>query len=128
MSLFEYVAIAFSLVFSFAVTRLVGKLQSRLQLQSLSFSVSPEQRRKVEDGLIEEALGAFQARADLVRRNLGASGYEIVSLGIDTPGGPPPPRPMLRAAAVSEAAVAPPAVEGGTTRVGVQIHATIELD
>ena len=35
---------------------------------------------------------------------------------------------MMRAAAMSEAAVAPPAVEGGTTRVGVRIDATIELD
>ena len=50
-----------------AATRLIGELQSRLQLQSLSFSVSPEQRRKVEDGLIEEALAAFKARAELVR-------------------------------------------------------------
>ncbi len=111
-----------------AATRLVGELQSRLQLQSLTFSVSPEQRRKVEDGLIEEALAAFKARADLVRKNLGASGYEIVQLGIDTPGGPPPPRPLMRAAVMSEAAVAPPAVEGGTTRVNVHINATIELD
>jgi predicted secreted protein len=111
-----------------AATRLIGELQSRLQLQSLSFSVSPEERRKVGDALIEEALAAFKARADLVRSSLGASGYEIVHLGIDTPGGPPPPRPMMRAAAMSEAAVAPPAVEGGSTRVIVHIDATIELD
>ena len=63
-----------------------------------------------------------------MRKNLGASGYEIVQLDIDTPGGPPPPRPMMRAAVMSEAAVAPPAVEGGTTRVSVHINATIELD
>jgi predicted secreted protein len=111
-----------------AATRLVGELQSRLQLQSIDFSVSPEQRRKVEDGLIEEALAAFKARAELVRTNLGASGYEIVQLGIDTPGGAPPPRPMMHMAARAEADVAPPALEGGTTRVAVHIDATIELD
>ncbi len=111
-----------------AVTRLLGKLQSRLQLQSLDFSVSPEQRRKIEDALIEEALGAFEARAELVRRKLGASGYEIVQLGIDTPAAPGPPVPMLRGAMMAEAAVAPPAVEGGTSRLTVQVSATIELD
>lgn len=110
-----------------AATKLVGELQSRLQLESLAFSVSPEQRRKIEDALIEEALAAFQDRAQLVRKKLGASGYQIVLLGIDTPGRPPPPRPMMRTA-MAEAAVAPPAVEGGTSRVTVHVNATIELD
>jgi predicted secreted protein len=111
-----------------AATALLGELQSRLQLQSLDFSVSPEQRREVEDALIEEALAAFKARADLVRRNLGASGYEIVQLGIDTGGGMPPPRPVMMRAMAAEAKTAAPAVEAGTSRVSVGIHATIELD
>jgi predicted secreted protein len=111
-----------------AITRLLGDLQARLQLQSLAFSVSPEQRRKVEDALIEEALGAFKARADLVRRNLGASGYAIVQLDIDTQGEMPPPRPMPMRAMAAEAKAAPPALEGGTSRVTVGVSATIELD
>ncbi len=112
-----------------AATALLGELQSRLQLESLDFSVSPEQRRKVEDALIEEALAAFKARAELVRRNLGASGYEIVRIGIGTPGGMPPPHPMMEMRAMAaDAKVAPPAVEGGTSRVTVDLDATIELE
>jgi len=111
-----------------AATALLGELQSRLQLQSLDFSVSPEQRRKVEDALIEEALGAFKARAELVRRNLGAAGYEIVQLGISTPGGAPPPRPMMMRAMAESKSAAPPAVEAGTSRVAVGVNATIELE
>jgi predicted secreted protein len=111
-----------------AATALLGELQSRLQLQSLDFSVSPEQRRKVEDALIEEALGAFKARAELVRHTLGASGYEIVELGIVTPSGAPPPRPMMMRAMAESSAAAPPAVEAGTSRLHVGVNATIELE
>lgn len=111
-----------------AATRLLGTLQERLQLQSLRFSVSPERRRELEDALIEEALAAFQARAELVRKKLGASAYEIVQLGIGTSGGAPPPRPMMEMRAASMSKVAEPAVEGGTSRLGVGVDATIELD
>lgn len=111
-----------------AVTHLVGKLQSRLQLQSLDFSVSPGLRRKVADELIEEALAAFKARAELVRKNLGAKGYAIVALGIDTPEAPRPPRPMLRAAGMADASKVEPAVEAGTSRISVHVNATIELE
>ena len=65
-----------------AMSELLGELQSRVQLRSLDFTVSPAQRRKVEDELIDEALAAFQARADRVRQRLGARGYEIVQISI----------------------------------------------
>lgn len=111
-----------------AVTGLVGELQSRLQLQSLHFSVSPERRRGVEDELIGEALDAFRGRAEIVKGKLGAGGYEIVRLDVNTGGGLP--RPMRHDMAVMRAAaeVAPPAVEGGTSRIVVGVSATIELD
>jgi predicted secreted protein len=111
-----------------ALTALVGELQSRLQLQSLGFSVSPERRRKVEDELVAEALAAFRARADLVRRAFDAAGYRLVEVHVGTGGGgPPPPRPMLRAMA-AEAAMAPPAVESGTSEITATANGTIELE
>jgi len=110
------------------LTRLLGELQSRLQLRSVRFTVSPERRRRVEDELIGEALTAFQERAELVRTSLGADGWVIVRLGIHPSGGGPPPRPYRARAMTMEAAdVAPPALEGGESQLQVRVDATIEL-
>lgn len=113
-----------------AATALVGTLQSRLQLRSFSFDVSREKRREVEDGLISEALAAFLARAELVRESLGAGGFEIDQLSIDTAGRPPDAVAMLRQAEFvrSSSKVAPPAVEGGTSRLSSMVHGTIVLE
>jgi predicted secreted protein len=111
-----------------AVTALVGELQSELQLRSIGFSISPERRRATEDELIAEVLVAFKARAEIVRENLGASHYEIVELSINTQGGSPP-RPMFaEARAMAASKVAPPALEGGTSRLSVHVNGTIELE
>jgi len=111
-----------------AMTGLLGELQSRLQLESLSFSVSPERRRAVESELVAEVIEAFQARAELVRRSFGAAGHRLVEVQIATGGGMPiPVRPMLRTMA-AEADLAPPAVEGGTSRIDVSASGSIELE
>jgi predicted secreted protein len=111
-----------------AVTALVGKLQSELLLRSIGFSISPERRRATEDELITEALAAFKARAEIVRENLGASHYEIVQLSIGTQGGPPPRPVFAEMRAMGASKVAPPALEGGTSRLSVHVNATIELE
>lgn len=110
-----------------AATKLLGELQARLQLQSLSFTISPERRREVEDELIGEALDAFRSRAEMIKRKLAADGYQIVRLDVNTQAAVP--RPVLREAAMMRAAdVTPPAVEGGRSLVTVGVSAVIELD
>jgi predicted secreted protein len=112
-----------------AMTALIGTLQSRLQLQSFRFGVSEETRAKVEEELVKEALAAFQERALLVRQSLGAGGYAIDDLSIDT-GGYAPPRPMMESRMdmmVSKSA-APPAVEGGESRIAVTVSGAIKLE
>jgi predicted secreted protein len=110
------------------VSDLLGELQSRLQLRSIVFRVSPERLRTVEAELVEEALDAFRARAEGVRAKLGARGWEIVHIRFDTPGGPPVTPVRMRAMGMAEAAVAPPALEGGTSTLKVGANATIELE
>ena len=94
-------------------------------MRSMGFEVSPEQRRGVEDELIREALIAFQARADLISKGLGASGYELGELQIHG-GGQRPPVPVMRAQVASFEA-SPVAMEGGTSRVTITISGNIEL-
>jgi predicted secreted protein len=110
------------------LSELVGTLQSRLQMQSLRFSVSPDKRRQVEDKLIEQALAAYQQRAEIIRKSLGAQDYRLLEVNIHTAG---QDRPIpVRAEAVSmmsRANVSQPAMEQGTSRVNVQASGKIQL-
>ncbi len=110
-----------------AMSELLGELQTRVQLRSLDFTVSPAQRRKVEDELIDEALASFLARADRVRQRLGKRGYEIVQISINTSGGMPPV-PVMRAMAMEAKDMAAPALEAGTSEVVVSTSGTIQLE
>jgi predicted secreted protein len=112
-----------------ALSKLLGDLQGRLLLRSISFSVSPESRRAAEDALIADALAAFARRAKRVQESLGARDHSLVSLGIRTQGGSPPPQPYARDMVMMEqAAVAPPSFEGGQSTLEVHVDATIELE
>ena len=90
-----------------------------------TFSVSRETREAVQEALVSEVLKAFQARARLVSEGLGAGGYAIDDLSIET-GGIPGPRPMMRAQAMAEFSA--PAVEGGSSRVRVSARGSIVLE
>jgi predicted secreted protein len=111
-----------------AMTALLGVLQSRVQLRAFGFSVSEESQRRVEEELVSEALAAFRARAELVRRGLDARGYALDELDINTGGhGVPEPRRM-RVMEAAHAAVAPPSAEAGTSRIRVVVDGTIALE
>ncbi len=109
-----------------AVSEALGVLQKDLQLQSLHFDVSPETRSKVADELIGEALAAFQARADIIARSMGRSGYRVVNVDVSTDEAVNNPRGgvmMMEARSKGSA----PALEGGDTRVSVRVFARIQL-
>ena len=108
------------------LSSLIGQLQERLQVSAVNFSVSPARRAAVEDELITQALDAFKQRADLVRKQLKATGYRIVDISINTGGGQPVPV-MMRAAAMQSKSVATPALEAGTSTLSVNVGGLIEL-
>jgi predicted secreted protein len=111
-----------------AVSGLIGKLQAGMQLGSLSFSVSPEARRQAENELIAEAIGAFKARAEIVRGALAGRGYKIERLNVNSGSSMPPPRvPMARAMAAGAPEVAAPNLEGGVSVVTVTVGGAIEV-
>lgn len=112
------------------LSELVGELQSRVAVESISYQVSREARESADDELIAEALGTFNRRARLVADELGRPGYRIVRLDINTGGGVPTPIAYRNRAAMDEIAVtaAAPAFEAGTQSVAVSVFGTIELD
>jgi len=109
------------------VTELVRVLQTRLQLQSVTFSISHMAREAAENQLIGDALGAFKERAELVRETLGADSYRIVNVDIGTAGTLPAPVPMRAMESLSESGGMPPALEPGTSTVTVTVEGTLEL-
>lgn len=106
-----------------ALTALLGKLQARLQVQSVEFSVSRNKRQDAENTLIGQAIGAFAKRANVVCKDLGADGYRIIELDINTGGRLPTPISYM---AVRRSAMSP-VLAPGTSTVTVAISGVIQL-
>ena len=53
------------------LSTLIGEMQKSLKVESIGYQVSPETLRATEDGLMNEAMKAFQQRAELITRELG---------------------------------------------------------
>lgn len=106
---------------------LIGRLQERLAVDSITYRLSPERRRQVENELIQQALDAFSERAKLIAERLGRPEYRLVHINVDSAGAMP--RPMYRSAAVSlqAEAVSAPSIEPGTQTVEIKVNGTIEL-
>ena len=109
------------------LSRLVGQLQDRLQIKSMSFTVSDEKRTGVENRLIDAALDAFKERAGIIGNNLKASGFRIVEINVNSSTQRPPMLRQARMASMSMEASDAVAVEGGESDVSVTVNGTIEL-
>lgn len=107
-----------------AAAKLIGRLQQGLNVRSMAMRLAPQTRRAAEDGLIAEAVSAFEARAEVVRKALKAKGYGVRELNIGAGGGGP--RPMQSELAVARGA-APVAVEAGVSQVTVTVSGSIQL-
>ena len=110
---------------SAALLDLAGKLQGAgFAVSGLNWSLSPERAESVRDELLVKALGNLKAKAALVARTLGKSGYELTDVNLD---GAPQPVPMYRAVrmemAMADGAVAAPVAEAGETEVVVGVSA-----
>ena len=111
---------------SAALLDLAGRLQGLgFVMSGMNWSLSPERAESVRDELMVKALGKLRAKAALVARTLGKSGYELTDINLQ---GIPQPMPMYSAARMemavaSDSAVAPPVAEAGETEVTVGVSA-----
>jgi predicted secreted protein len=112
-----------------ALAALVSKIQSEdgLVLGGMSFSVSPSARRTAEDALTQQAIKAWQGRAQAAAEGFGSTAWRTGYVTIQT-GDYARPVPMLRAAGVQAAAAAPVATEGGTTDITVTVSGEAILE
>lgn len=111
-----------------AASELIAKLQEKLQLNGVSFSVAPDTRRKTEEAMTAEAIATFRARAETVRTSWAAKGYRLVDMNLGTGGGPTPYMAMARGKAM-DAMESVPAQDmaGGESRLVVNVSGSIEL-
>jgi predicted secreted protein len=106
-----------------AITALVSRLQGEdgLLLSGVNFSVSDAARRGAEDRLTQQAIKAWQSRAERAAQGLGFQGWRVGRVTVQT-GDTPRPYPVMRAGPMMAADAAPPvAVEAGTTDVTVTV-------
>ena len=108
-----------------AASGLIGRLQAGMQLANMSFSVSPEARRQIENELIAEAIDAFKARAEIARGALGGRGYKIQRIGVNS--GRNAPAPRLAMARTMAAEVTAPDFEVGVSQITVTAAGAIEI-
>jgi predicted secreted protein len=111
-----------------AAATLLSKLQDEngLLLSNMSFSIADKTRRDAEDSVTQQAIKAWQARADQAAKGLGFAAWRVGHVSVQTSGGQA--FPLMRAQAVSMSAAPPVAIEAGTTDVTVNVSGDAVLD
>ncbi|TCB36947.1 DUF541 domain-containing protein [Acinetobacter sp. ANC 4910] len=112
-----------------AASQLVNELQQNFQTQSINFTVSDAQRKKVENELMIEASKNFQQRAQLLSQSWNKSGYNLVNLNLNTSNNYPQPIMMRSSMAkFSDAEAAPmPEVAAGESKITVNANGTVQF-
>lgn len=109
------------------ISSTAGKIQT-LTMGNVSFSLSREQRSKVEADAQALAIERFKAHATDIAKGFGFTGYALreVSVNANDQGYSPRPR-MLAMEAKSSMADAPVPVEAGKTAVVVTVSGSVQL-
>jgi predicted secreted protein len=114
-----------------AASKLIGQLQSQLQLSGVGFSVSSEARDKAQNELITEAISAFRVRADIIAQGFGMKSWRVIQTQIGA--NDMNPMPMYKGAMVAsrmdamQVEVATPDMSGGSSSVSVTVSGTVEM-
>lgn len=112
-----------------AASQLIGELQQSFQTASINFTVSDEQRSKVENELIAEASKNFQQRAQLLAQAWNKSGYNLVSINLNTSNFYPQPMMMRASMAKMEMADSAPVqdVSAGESKITVSANGSVQF-
>lgn len=111
------------------VSQLISELQQNFQTQSINFTVSDAQRKKVENELVVEASKNFQQRAQTLSQAWNKSGYNLVNINLNTSnyGGQPVPRMAMMKASSNSLEIADQQMAGGESKISVNASGTIQL-
>lgn len=109
------------------ITSTAGKIQS-LTMGNVSFSLSREQRAKVEGEAQSLAIAQFKQKASEIAKNFGFSSYSLreVSVTANDQGYSPRPR-MMAMAAKAESSDSSIPVEAGKSVVQVNVSGSVQM-
>ena len=93
----------------------------------MGFSLSREQRAKVEGDAQQAAIERFKAKAAELARGFGFSGYTLREVSVNSNDYAPGPRPMMMARAAQAADSSPVPVEAGKSTVTVTVSGSVQL-
>ena len=112
-----------------AIATLLTRLQEQdqLLLSGMSFSLSPNAREQAERTLIQQAVRAWQARAQIAANALGFENWRAGHVTVQT-SEPGRVFPAMRAAAAMSADAAPVNVEAGVSEVTVTVTGDAVLE
>lgn len=110
-----------------ATSDLIAALQDRMQVQSINFSVSDQERKRVESELLVEASQAFQQRARLVQQSWQATGFELVSMDLNAVNNDRPPILYAMAARDAKGPAESQNVQGGNSQIRVNASGSVQL-
>jgi len=110
------------------ITGTAARIQT-LNVTQVGFSLSREQRAKVETDAQSQAIDRFKARATELAKDFGFAGYALreVNVGSADSGFLPRPRMMAMQAAVASAPSAELPVEAGRSQVTVNVSGSVQL-
>ncbi|WP_431095986.1 SIMPL domain-containing protein [Polaromonas aquatica] len=109
------------------ITGTAGKIQT-LTMGNVSFSLSREQRARVEGEAQAQAIERFKAKAGEVARSFGFSSYSLREVSINANDQNPPSRPrMMAMSAKAEMADASIPVEAGKSTVWVNVSGSVQM-
>jgi len=113
------------------IGQLAGKLSASMNVQQVAYGLSRGAREAAESALMGQAIGRWQAKAQDVAKALGASGYAVGEISIQSgePGFDQGVQPMLMRSVKAEAmADAPPPVAPGKGLVSVSVSGSMVLN
>ena len=109
------------------LSHFIGTLQEKMQVISMNFKISPDQKKDATEALITEALAAFEKKARLVAQALRARDFRIVTLNIAENEPAIPLQRGYQMEAMSLASADAPQLEAGESTLTVRIDGTIQL-
>lgn len=113
-----------------AISKLIAELQSFMTLDGISFSVSDDTRKKVEEQLMIEASQNFQRQAKALLPAWNARDYQLVSLDFNRGGdyaGRYTVAPMMAMAKTQSNEVASQDYQAGESTITVTANGNIQL-
>ncbi|MCF6226656.1 MAG: SIMPL domain-containing protein [Xanthomonadales bacterium] len=110
-----------------AFSKAVQKLQSILDLQSVSYQLSTAARTASTDRLTSDAIKRFSARANKITTDFGFNDYRLVNINIGGASQYEFRRQKSRGTAEMAMSAAAPAFQAGEQSVSVSVNGTIEM-